>query len=212
MWQDRDPREDRGHGLEAWRLGRDHAVQIVAPLNAAAGVDGLNQRFHELYRQAHGYDIVTLDSPEIQEVKGFLGNPFCLGEPVIYRRNDYGRGLFNGSLGHVVSIDVPKRALKACFDGVEHEFVGDELIELALAYRLTYHRFQGSQAERVIVSLFDHPLVDVSWIYTAVTRAEKQVVLVGDPTALASALARPSAWTRRRVGFDFHAVPTRPSC
>ncbi|MBY6262336.1 hypothetical protein EI613_10495 [Azospirillum sp. 412522] len=183
-------------------FGSTHAVQIVAPVNQGdAGVDGLNERFHNRHREATGAGILTLEHAEVKEVKGFLGNVFGVGEPAIHRRNDYQRGLFNGSLGHVVSVDVQRRALTALFDGEPHEFVGDELIDLALAYCLTCHRLQGSQAERVVVALYDHPLVDISWIYTAITRAERQVVLVGDSATLAAAVSRPPAWTNRCVAF-----------
>jgi exodeoxyribonuclease V alpha subunit len=77
------------------------------------------------------------------------------------------------------------------------------LIDLALAYAVTCHKCQGSQAARVIVPVYRSMVLDPSWLYTAVTRAERQVVVVGERSALATALERPWASDRRRVGFDW---------
>lgn len=48
-----------------------------------------------------------------------------------------------------------------------------------MAYAITCHKAQRSSAQRVIILIQDAANVDVSWIYTAVTRAEVQAVLVG---------------------------------
>lgn len=78
--------------------------------------------------------------------------------------------------------------------------VGD-LIDLALAYAVTCHKAQGSQAARVIVPLYETRLLEPSWLYTAITRGERQVVLVGDPDVAAKTLGLPFAASMREVGF-----------
>ncbi|HEY0835786.1 MAG TPA: AAA family ATPase [Azospirillum sp.] len=186
-------------------FGTGHALQVVAPVNDGdAGVDGLNARFHDVHRRVHGIDVFATfgDEARAQEVRGHLGQFFAIGEPVIHQRNDYQRALFNGSLGHVEGIDPARRTVRAAFDGEVIEFGPDALLDIALAYCLTCHRLQGSQSERIVVALYDHERVmDVSWIYTAITRAERQVVLVGAPETLAAAVGRSPAWTNRRVAF-----------
>ncbi|MBO1905297.1 AAA family ATPase [Microvirga sp. 3-52] len=169
-------------------------VLVVAPTNEGpSGVRVLNRRLHDLHLLAN----------DGIEIRGALGELFSVGDPVVHRRNDYKRGLFNGSMGQVIAVDVADGSLIAVFDGEEHTFERDELIDLALGYALTCHRAQGSQAARVIVALTPSRLLDPSWLYTSVTRAERQAVLLGDTLTLAAALRQPWASESRRVGFSW---------
>jgi exodeoxyribonuclease V alpha subunit len=70
------------------------------------------------------------------------------------------------------------------FDGERHSFEMAELGRINLAYALTCHKLQGSQAPRVVVALEPSSLLEPSWLYTAVTRAERQAVLVGPSEVL----------------------------
>jgi len=172
------------------RDGRD--VMIVTPVNdGPCGVSGLNRRLHEEY----------LRTKDLQELKGPLGDLFSPGEPVVHRRNCYKRGLFNGSMGTVRRIDRTERQLAAVFDGDEHVFVSEDLVDLSLGYALTCHRAQGSEADYVIIALPPSRLLDPSWLYTAVTRARQQVIVVGQPETIREALQRPYADERRLVGL-----------
>jgi hypothetical protein len=60
---------------------------------------------------------------------------------------------------------------------------------------------QGSEADYVIVALPLSRLLDPSWLYTAVTRARQQVIIVGLPDTVQEALQRPYADERRTTGF-----------
>jgi exodeoxyribonuclease V alpha subunit len=171
----------------------EHALQIVAALNEGeAGVFGLNRRFHGHHR-ADGRPVI----------KGFLGQYFAVGDPIIHTRNDYREALYNGSLGHVVAVDPPTRSPVARFDAAEKTFATSRLLDLQLAYAITCHRAQGSQAARVIVPLLRTPLLDPTWLYTAITRAEQQCVLVGERRVLAEALRRPPKYAARVIGGTF---------
>ncbi|ANY77107.1 hypothetical protein BB934_01805 [Microvirga ossetica] len=175
-------------------LAQDEVV-VVSPMNeGTAGVRSLNKNLHRLHLEAN--DGLEISSP--------LGEWFSVGEPIVHRRNDYQRGLYNGSLGVVKSIDPNTKSLVATFDGDEegeHVFNSGETIDLSLAYALTCHRAQGSQARRIVIALMPSRLLDPSWLYTAVTRAENQVVIVGSVDTIADALKVPWAAERRRVGL-----------
>lgn len=109
---------------------------IVTPVNdGPCGVAGLNRRLHDEY----------LRTKDLQELRGPLGDLFSPGEPVVHRRNCYKRGLFNGSMGTVRRIDRTERQLTAIFDGEEHVFVSEDLVDLSLGYALTCHGAQGSE-------------------------------------------------------------------
>lgn len=65
-----------------------------------------------------------------------------------------------------------------------------ELEELALAYALTIHKSQGSEFPAVVVPVLNshHIMLQRNLLYTAITRARKLIVLVGDPQAIAVAV------------------------
>lgn len=168
-----------------------HELQIVAALNAR--VDTLNASFHT--RKAEERQ---------QEVKGNLGGYFSPGDPVVFLANDYKRALFNGLLGTVVEVDTEFRTVTAVFEGTEHTFNAGELIDLQPAYALSCHKLQGSQTERVIIILEPTRLLEPSWLYTAITRAEKQAVLVGPTGLIEYALNQVTAWERRIHGFNLN--------
>jgi exodeoxyribonuclease V alpha subunit len=170
----------------------DDDVMIVTPVNdGPCGVTGLNRRLHDEY----------LRTKDLQALRGPLGDLFSPGEPVLHRRNCYKRGLFNGSMGKVRRIDRAERQMIAIFDGEEHIFASDDLVDLSLGYALTCHRAQGSEADYVIVTLPLSRLLDPSWLYTAVTRARRQVIIVGQPETIREALQRPYADEHRVVGL-----------
>lgn len=164
-----------------------HDLLVIAALNRT--VDRLNSHFHDRHKARK------------PEVKGHLGSWFCVGDPVVHLENDYQKALFNGMLGHVVEADVERRGLTVRFEERLVSFDAKATVRLALAYALTCHKLQGSQAERVVIVVEPSTLLDPTWLYTAITRAEKQAVLVGPPEALADALRRPPAFRGRVTAF-----------
>lgn len=125
-----------------------------------------------------------------------------LGDPVLCTRNIWDRGLQNGSMGVVVQLSDKPDVLSVSDgkgaglalawvdwdDGVRRPIDEDVLDDLELGYAVTVHKAQGSQWPRVIVPLTGHRLLDRTLIYTAVTRAQQQVLLVGDASAAKKAV------------------------
>lgn len=179
--------------------GHQEGVVVVSPTNRGpAGVREINDRLHCRFRASHSGT----------EIKGYGGNYYCTGEPVMFLRNDYSRLLFNGLLGQVTDVDNELRTLHVRFDGEYESRVLEpaDLIDLTLAYAITCHRAQGSQTARVVIPLYETRIMDPAWIYTAITRAELQVVLVGEVDALERALHRPWAAESRTVGFQWRRL------
>ncbi len=118
---------------------------------------------------------------------------FRIGDKVMQNKNNYnlewtrvsdleeGQGVFNGDVGFVTDINIPKRTMTVMFDDrrVEYDFLG--LDELELAYAVTVHKSQGSEFDVVIMPMFDthRLLMTRNLLYTAITRAKKLVILVG---------------------------------
>lgn len=168
-------------------------IIVTATNGGVAGINNLNRLFHHLHILNTNYS----------EIKGYFGQYFAKFSPLIHLKNDYKRNLYNGSLGVVASVDVDKRSLIGKFDNEDIEFDADQIIDIALSYSITCHKSQGSQFKRVIVPIYKTRMLDPSWLYTAITRASDQVVLVGDRDALCEALQRPFAADKRRVGFSW---------
>ncbi len=123
---------------------------------------------------------------------------FRIGDKVMQNKNNYnlewtrlsdgeeGQGVFNGDVGFVTDINVPKQTLTVLFDDkkVVYDFMG--LDELELAYAVTVHKSQGSEFDVVIMPVFDthRLLMTRNLLYTAITRAKKLVILVGKEECL----------------------------
>jgi exodeoxyribonuclease V alpha subunit len=129
-----------------------------------------------------------------QPERRFAGRTYRPGDKVMQIRNDYEKGVFNGSVGTITTISPETSELFVHMDDDQQVRYGfDDLDELTHAYALTVHRSQGSEYPCVVV-----PLTQTAWLmlqrnllYTAVTRAKQLVVLVGSRRALAKAIRTP---------------------
>jgi len=112
---------------------------------------------------------------------------FRPGDKVMQLRNDYEREVFNGDVGWVRRIQDGVTYVE--FDSGLRSYDSDALDALTLAYASTIHKAQGSEFPGVVVVLHSahHMLLNRSLLYTAVTRARRLVVIVGEPRALARA-------------------------
>jgi exodeoxyribonuclease V alpha subunit len=119
------------------------------------------------------------------------GGPWYPGLPVQVTRNDEILGVFNGDTGVVVPAAGGPRVALATATGLR--LIGPaELGGLEPVHAMTIHKAQGSQygAVTVIVPPPSAALLTRELLYTAVTRAERQVRLVGTPAAVAHAVGR----------------------
>lgn len=153
--------------------------------------DGLNAFLHREAIRAAG-------------IRG--ASPFLAGEPVLARRNDYLRGLFNGDQGLVVAVareEAPPR-LEAVFSRPDGWLAFPlEAVQAGLehAYALSVHKAQGSEFDHVALVLpaQDHPLLTREILYTAITRARRSVAILGSADLVALGAARP---LRREGGVE----------
>ena len=92
-----------------------------------------------------------------------------------------GRGIFNGDIGRIISIDTQSEVMVIDFDKRITEYDFSLLEELEHAYAITVHKSQGSEYRIVLMPAFDSPLplMTRNLLYTAVTRARDMVCIVG---------------------------------
>ena len=189
-------------GDEVARLIAVHARARVLCLTRLSPWEGstafVNQALHRLCRRA-----AASRGSQAAAAAGAAQGQVVPGAPVIFVSNDYGRGLFNGDLGVVVR-SAPldpgaDESLSVAFARPDSPggllwYPFDELrARLELAFALTVHKAQGSEYDAVAVVLppRDIPLLSREILYTALTRARRSVVMVGDPALLALGAGRP---------------------
>lgn len=128
---------------------------------------------------------------------------FFRGEPVMWTVNDYDLDLWNGSLGKVIGMTDEGLAVR--FDEGDRVIRVELLGNLDHAWAITTHKAQGSQFETVIVPVTSSRILDRTLLYTAITRARRRVILVGDPTVIGKAIrhlphsSRRTTWLREAV-------------
>lgn len=173
-------------------------VQVLAPMHRGpAGAGALNSLLQEA---------LTPSRPDLPE-RRFGGRMFRVGDKVTQIRNNYDKGangVFNGTLGVVVALDLDEQKLTVRTDEdeeIDYEF--GELDELTHAYAMTIHRSQGSEYPCVVlpITMSAWMMLQRNLLYTAVTRAKKIVVLVGSKKAVGQAVRAVGAG-RRHTALD----------
>ncbi len=115
-----------------------------------------------------------------------------VGRPLIVTTNDHQLRLYNGDTGVVISHeDRPRAAFRR--EGVVALLATSRLSDVQTMHALSVHRSQGSQFRKVTVILpsVESRLLTRELLYTAVTRAERQVRIIGTREALVAAVRRP---------------------
>ena len=139
----------------------------------------------------------------LAELKLPLGqNTWFHGRPVMVLQNNYELGLFNGDIGFCLQTSDERSQLEVFFEnktqGIAVNLLNEEVI--ATAYAMTIHKSQGSEFDHVAIT-FDNSharLLSKELIYTAVTRAKKQVTIYSTKHALEKAVQTP---TERHTGL-----------
>ena len=71
---------------------------------------------------------------------------------------------------------------------------------MELGYAITLHKAQGSQFPRIIIALQKSRIVDRAWLYTAITRAESEMHIVGTEEDF-RAITEASSHSHRRNSY-----------
>lgn len=119
------------------------------------------------------------------------GDPWYAGRPLIVTRNDYDAEVFNGEVGVVVRRD--GRLVVVIDKGDDKpEFAPTQLNDVETLHAMTVHKAQGSQYRSVTAVLppADSPLLTRELLYTAITRAQERVRIVGTVEAVRAAVGR----------------------
>jgi exodeoxyribonuclease V alpha subunit len=136
------------------------------------------------------------------------------GDRVMQVRNNYdimwrqegmaqaGMGIFNGEIGVITEIDIKASQLTVRYDDRLADYPFDSLSELEPAYALTVHKSQGSEYKAVVLAAMPGPskLMTRRVLYTAITRAQEWLILVGQ-NEVVEAMVRNDKRLRRYSGL-----------
>lgn len=119
------------------------------------------------------------------------GVRYGVGDRVLQTVNNYDLGVMNGETGIITDVDHEAGVVQVNVDGVVVRYPFADLDQLDLAYAMSVHKSQGSQFPAVVMPITTQHYVMLQRpiVYTAVTRAVRLCVLVGQPEALRMAVA-----------------------
>lgn len=204
-WLALDPQEA---GLETGlQLVRAHAVAagqaVLAAARAGAGIDALSalNRFRLLCAHRRGPYGVSDWTSRVQawmadEVEDLdLEQRDYVGRPLLVSANDYELGLYNGDMGVIVESHLGRPSAVFERGGELLSFSPLRLGAVETVYAMTIHKSQGSQfdAAAVLLPPSSSRILTRELLYTAVTRARKELILVGTEDTVRSAVGRPVA-------------------
>jgi exodeoxyribonuclease V alpha subunit len=103
-----------------------------------------------------------------------------------FKQKENGTGVFNGDIGILSNIDTANNIINVKFDDKEAMYSMENVRELELAYAMTVHKSQGSEFSAVVMPIIATPkkLAYRNLFYTALTRAKKLLVLVGNEQSI----------------------------
>ena len=115
-------------------------------------------------------------------------------------RNDSALGLFNGDIGIALERGDGLRVWFPMPDGSIKSVQPSRLPEHDTAWAMTVHKSQGSEFDHAALILPSRsvPLVTRELVYTAITRAKRQLSIYADEQVLTQAIV---ARTERRSGL-----------
>lgn len=167
-------------------------IRVLAPVyKGTCGIDALNERLREQLNPAGSHTSEVIHGERTLRT----------GDRLVWLTNSPEHGLVNGEeviLENLVRGGNGSRAMLLTEDGRRLDLPLSE-VDARLAYALSVHKSQGSEYPAVIVVLHRSawPLLERRLLYTAITRAKRLCLVVGEERALQRAVSNTEAQARR---------------
>lgn len=166
-------------GLARFGIHHNNAITLLPMNRGIVGTQKINVDLQ-----------MTLNKQITDQQITYHGYTFKIDDRVMQIRNNYTKLVFNGDIGIITTINKTDQLIQVNFldKTIEYEF--NELDELTLAYAVSIHKSQGSEFDAVIIPIFmqHFMLLKRNLIYTAITRAKKLCILIGQTKAIALAI------------------------
>ncbi len=169
-------------------------IQVLTPMRRnEVGVSNMNQKLQELLNPAKKgkpekirNDVVFRQGDKVMQIKNNYKQEWRIYGDAGKNKGfviEEGVGVFNGDMGTITDISDYDEEVTVLFDdGREAVYGYSDLDELEHAFAVTIHKSQGSEYPAVIVPLLSgsKKLFNRNLLYTAITRAKRMVVIVGN--------------------------------
>ncbi len=186
-----------------YKLDPINDIQILAPSKKSSwGVLNLNNVLQENLNR----------NPKLLKINNRI---FKLKDKVMQVRNNYDLesmdpsnfddGVYNGDIGRIIELDKERESLKVEFyDGNIVSYKKEDIKDLDLSYAITIHKSQGSEFDCVVIPMMptSFMLLNRNLLYTAITRAKKLVILVGEKRILKQ-MVRNNKGSQRLTNLSF---------
>lgn len=181
--------------LARHHISTENSVVLVPMNRGVVGTYNLNQVLQRTLNPGQY---------ENKQVMQF-GQLYKVGDRVMQIKNNYDKFTFNGDIGTITDISLSEQTMLVTFGERELSYEFNELNELVLSYAISIHKSQGSEFDAVIIPIFmqHFVLLQRNLIYTAITRAKKLCILVGQPKAIAMAIKNNKAMVRNTFLQEF---------
>lgn len=186
-----------------YKLDPINDIQILAPSKKSSwGVLNLNNVLQENLNK----------NPKFFKINNRI---FKLKDKVMQVRNNYDLesldpsnfddGVYNGDIGRIIELDKERESLKIEFyDGNIVSYKKEDIKDLDLSYAITIHKSQGSEFDCVVIPMMptSFMLLNRNLLYTAITRAKKLVILIGEKRILKQ-MVRNNKGSQRLTNLSF---------
>lgn len=165
--------------LPRYKIAADESI-ILTPMHR--GVAGTQKLNHDLQ--------TMLNSHNATPYLSYAGAQFFIRDRVMQLRNNYDKNVFNGDIGIIEDINTEDHILYVRFFDRLVEYEASDLSELVHAYAISIHKSQGSEFSVVIIPLFmqHFMMLQRNLLYTAITRAKKLCIIIGQTRAIAMSI------------------------
>ncbi len=158
-------------------------IQILAPMYKGEwGIDNLNLQLQSSFNPR------SIDKAEKKVGKFF----FRVKDKILQLKNRPSDDVYNGDIGFLEEIDDKEKYLMVNYTGTYVFYQYEELDDISLAYALSVHKAQGSEYQIVyfIFNWNNIHMLNKNLIYTAISRAKKKLVIIGDERLFCEGLSR----------------------
>lgn len=170
---------------------KPYEVQVLTPMRQGElGVEKLNQELQAILnppsakkREYESHNSIFREGDKVMQIKNNYKLEWAVYDASGYFEQEKGTGVFNGDIGMIREINTYTEELTVVMDDDKVVKYGFKMLEeLELAYAITIHKSQGSEYPAVILPVLNGPrvLMHRNLLYTAITRAKKCVVIVGN--------------------------------
>ena len=179
----------------------DKELQVLAPIyKSINGIDNLNRNLQRIFNPP---------APNKNELK-LSDVIYRTGDKILQLANDTEANLSNGDIGYIIDITnhtkstSKKDEMTIDFDGNVVTYTRDKFMNIRHGYAISVHKSQGSEFPMVIMPIVNNynRMLYNKLIYTAVTRAKKSLIIIGDPQCFINGIKNDYVDNRRTTLKD----------